>query len=388
MKRMILILTLGVIFSQFNFADTFRPSVSVGYFYSSLEPYGEWIEIDYDVYAWRPTRVGYNWQPYSDGRWVWTSDGWFWDSYEPFGWATFHYGRWYFDDYYGWLWLPGNEWAPAWVEWRYDNDYIGWAPLPPYAEFRVNVGIHFTITWRSNYKHWHYVSFGHFCSPHVHNYYISQRNVYVIHSHTKYRTNYTYVNGRIYNGGVERTIVETRSKTKIRSVEIERTTDIRSAGTRSSDNKVRAYSPSRSELERSSSRTSYNIVKSERKSSLRTSDIPESARSSSRISTEQSRQSERTVPQTSSTRNSQERNSVSTEKNQSTRSYSPERSTNSGSSRSYESQTRSGSGSQKTVAPNVKSGNNNSSRSSGSSSRSGSSGRSSSSGNSQTRSRR
>ena len=31
----------------------------------------------------------------------------------------------------GWFWIPGDEWAPAWVDWRYSNDYVGWAPLPP-----------------------------------------------------------------------------------------------------------------------------------------------------------------------------------------------------------------------------------------------------------------
>src|SRR5262245_22210570 len=29
------------------------------------------------------------------------------------------------------FWIPGDEWAPAWVNWRYGDDYVGWAPLPP-----------------------------------------------------------------------------------------------------------------------------------------------------------------------------------------------------------------------------------------------------------------
>jgi hypothetical protein len=63
-------------------------------------------------------------------------------SEEPFGWATFHYGRWTRLRNIGWIWVPGDEWAPAWVSWRKSNDYIGWAPLPPEARFDRRRGIH------------------------------------------------------------------------------------------------------------------------------------------------------------------------------------------------------------------------------------------------------
>jgi len=33
----------------------------------------------------------------------------------------------------GWLWVPGRVWAPAWVDWRQNDTYLGWAPLPPSA---------------------------------------------------------------------------------------------------------------------------------------------------------------------------------------------------------------------------------------------------------------
>jgi hypothetical protein len=29
----------------------------------------------------------------------------------------------------GWYWIPGNAWGPAWVNWAYGGDYIGWCPL-------------------------------------------------------------------------------------------------------------------------------------------------------------------------------------------------------------------------------------------------------------------
>ena len=57
------------------------------------------------------------------------------------GWVAFHYGRWINTDAYGWAWVPGNEWGPAWVDWRRSDEYAGWAPLPPdevIVEYRDN----------------------------------------------------------------------------------------------------------------------------------------------------------------------------------------------------------------------------------------------------------
>jgi hypothetical protein len=31
----------------------------------------------------------------------------------------------------GWVWVPGDEWAPAWVEWRVGGGLVGWVPLGP-----------------------------------------------------------------------------------------------------------------------------------------------------------------------------------------------------------------------------------------------------------------
>ena len=44
---------------------------------------------------------------------------------------AYHYGRWVLERRMGWFWMPGDEWAPAWVDWRHGGDYVGWAPLPP-----------------------------------------------------------------------------------------------------------------------------------------------------------------------------------------------------------------------------------------------------------------
>jgi hypothetical protein len=109
-------------------------AVAVDPFEPSLAPYGEWIAIAPYGRVWRPLRVAAGWRPYLHGYWVWTDDGWFWASEEPWGWATYHYGRWHLDPTFGWVWIPGHEWAPAWVVWRYGGGYVGWAPLVPGVE--------------------------------------------------------------------------------------------------------------------------------------------------------------------------------------------------------------------------------------------------------------
>jgi Family of unknown function (DUF6600) len=88
--------------------------------------------------VWTPADRPRDWRPYTVGHWAYTDDwGWYWVSDEPearWGWVAYHYGRWIFDDALGWCWVPGEEWSPAWVQWRRARqglDYVGWAPLPP-----------------------------------------------------------------------------------------------------------------------------------------------------------------------------------------------------------------------------------------------------------------
>jgi len=109
-------------------------SISIGGFYDELEPYGRWVDCRYGD-CWVPGRVSRHWQPYSNGEWVYTEYGWTWVSYDPWGDDPYHYGTWVYTDRYGWAWIPGTVWAPAWVTWSYSDDYVGWAPLPPSIAF-------------------------------------------------------------------------------------------------------------------------------------------------------------------------------------------------------------------------------------------------------------
>src|SRR5579883_552735 len=100
-------------------------------FIQPLAAYGTWVDAPRYGRCWHPKDVSTDWQPYAYGQWVWTDAGWYWQSDEPWGWATCHYGSWTDDPSYGWLWIPGTQWAPAWVTWREGDNYIGWAPCGP-----------------------------------------------------------------------------------------------------------------------------------------------------------------------------------------------------------------------------------------------------------------
>lgn len=106
----------------------------VGSFDDTLNPYGDWVTVGQVGRVWRPYRaiVGIDFRPYATGgHWVYTDYGWAFESAYDWGWAAFHYGRWFMDPYYGWVWAPGRVWAPAWVDWRFGGGYVGWAPLAP-----------------------------------------------------------------------------------------------------------------------------------------------------------------------------------------------------------------------------------------------------------------
>jgi hypothetical protein len=128
--------------------------------YDLLSQYGDWVRIDPFGVVWCPY-VDASWQPFYDGRWIWTGDGWAWDSYEPFGDLVYHYGYWYRDPNIGWFWVPGSEWSPARVEWYSYGDYSGWAPLPPPNMYWPDPWDNFT------FNVWIVVPFGDFCDDHV-----------------------------------------------------------------------------------------------------------------------------------------------------------------------------------------------------------------------------
>lgn len=114
------------------------------FFYGALAPFGTWSQDAQYGWVWQPTAENYDsaWAPYAtQGSWVWTNTGWFWNSHYSWGWAPFHYGRWVHTK--SWIWVPGNAWASSWVSWRTAPGFFGWAPLPPEAGYQFGDGFLF-----------------------------------------------------------------------------------------------------------------------------------------------------------------------------------------------------------------------------------------------------
>jgi len=246
MKKITLFLLLSMVFVFSAEAHKYKSghnstgiTISVQTFYDELSPYGDWVYTSDLGYVWRPYFDHPDaFRPYSSsGNWVNTEYGWTWVSDYNWGWATFHYGRWSFDDYMGWLWVPGYEWAPAWVTWGYYGDYYGWAPMGP------NVYAYSTTSWYAPDPWWTFVPRRHFCSNNWYTY-IYNRPVQV--TNITYITN-VYVNN--YNNntnnswyyGPRVSDVERYTNKKVRRIEVIDSQRADNTGIRS--NRLNVYRP-------------------------------------------------------------------------------------------------------------------------------------------------
>jgi len=110
-------------------------------FRDALESHGQWIDLAPYGTVWAPLGLRPDWRPYTDGRWIYSELGWLWLGDEPWAWAVYHYGRWLEDADHGWIWVPTSTWGPAWVAWRRGKGWVGWAPLPPEAQWSPAAGL-------------------------------------------------------------------------------------------------------------------------------------------------------------------------------------------------------------------------------------------------------
>lgn len=114
---------------------------SLAYSDYDLQQYGNWTFVtSLGTWGWRPY-VGAGWRPYYYGSWVYGPNNCLtWFSNEPWGWVPYHYGRWAYDPGFGWVWVPGYTYSPAWVYFAYGPGYFGWVPAGWYDCYRPYYG--------------------------------------------------------------------------------------------------------------------------------------------------------------------------------------------------------------------------------------------------------
>jgi hypothetical protein len=202
MKNMVKIpaLLVGLLLMLAGATQTLKAQqqdVSLQSFYDELSPYGQWIQDPQYGYVWRPDVDQEEFRPYySNGRWAMTEYGNTWVSNYDWGWAPFHYGRWMYNRYNNWVWLPGTVWAPAWVSWRSGGGQYGWAPLGPNFNTGVNIG-------RGGYRvpdmYWNFIPYNNIYYNNYPRYNYGRNRIYiqntVIINNTYVSNNRTYYTG-------------------------------------------------------------------------------------------------------------------------------------------------------------------------------------------------
>ncbi|MCZ6600540.1 MAG: FecR domain-containing protein, partial [Acidobacteria bacterium] len=124
-----------------------------------LDAYGSWQRHPTYGAVWVPA-VDIGWRPYYNGYWATRPVGNVWVSHDIWGYAPYHYGRWEYLPGYGWSWMPGGLYAPAWVSWGYYGSYVGWSPIGWYNyPSGWSISIHFGAFHGS---YWNFVPYHHF----------------------------------------------------------------------------------------------------------------------------------------------------------------------------------------------------------------------------------
>jgi Family of unknown function (DUF6600) len=218
--------------------------VNYNYFYNNLSPYGSWYNLDGYGWCWQPTVVvaNRNWQPYCDrGRWLYTDCGWYWQSDYSWG-MTFQYGRWFNHPSRGWCWWPDRTWGPAWVTWRYNNSYCGWAPLPPRTYYQSGIGLTYvngsvgvSFSFGLSSSCYAFVPWQGFCNSQPSRYCVSGAQANTVYNNTTVINNFVRGdNNTIVNRGIGPDRVSHYARTPVRRIPL-REAESRSIASRSSE---------------------------------------------------------------------------------------------------------------------------------------------------------
>jgi hypothetical protein len=224
--------------------------VDISLFNDRLSPHGAWVEVAELGRVWQPKQAlsDKEWRPYlNDGHWVWTDNGWYWESTYEWGWAAFHYGRWTRDTKYNWVWSPDVTWAPAWVSWRESESEYGWAPLPHGSRFErgnfVGVNVELDADFYS------FVPAKSFLTVNLATVAVPRARAVTIYKETKVVNNsYVYNDNRVINNGIPVAKVATATSQEIKPATV---TDAKAPTEKGEAGKIAAYRPAMKEVKAS-----------------------------------------------------------------------------------------------------------------------------------------
>jgi hypothetical protein len=233
-----------------------QPNASAGVFYNDLASYGTWEQQpDYGL-CWQPTveTINQDWCPYVDGgQWLYSDSGWYWQSDYTWGWAAFHYGRWAKAPRLGWVWVPDNIWAPAWVAWRSNPSYIGWAALPPGVGLNVLGELTYlgqpagaNPTFGLSASAYTFVNTGDLTSRHLPRHVLPARQAGALVRNTTVIDSYTIVNNRIFNGGASREAVAAAANRPVPEIGLRAVSSPEAAGLARDRKTLAVYCPAAS----------------------------------------------------------------------------------------------------------------------------------------------
>lgn len=262
--------------SNDDFTESDEDLLKVDYqqFYEELAPHGEWIEVtneeigtDFnkssasglkanrrislsrllgvnDAYAddadfgaffvWKPApglSVGVStgdaaptpvtsasYVPYSNGQWVNTPQGWYFQAPTPYEEVVHHYGRWAYSPTEGWVWVPGRVWSPAWVDWRTDDDYVAWTPISPGIYITNNNTVIDPVVYDDN--RYVIVEKRYFIEPEIYKYHVVKNKRKVIIHEMRKVDGVMVVDHRVINRGPEVSVIETAFGNPVPVIEI------------------------------------------------------------------------------------------------------------------------------------------------------------------------
>ncbi len=152
---------------------------------SDLDDYGTWKENSEYGNVWVPNDQGADWQPYSNGNWIYEQPwGWTWVGYEPWGFAPYHYGRWV-QGGWGWGWAPGPY--AYWGSPYYAPALVGWFGGPRFGIGWGGIGFGFgfgggwgwcPLGWGEPFHPWYHNGPGYFRNVNIRNTRINNINNY------------------------------------------------------------------------------------------------------------------------------------------------------------------------------------------------------------------